>query len=158
MGKEEAQPHERGAGSDDSVAPRGGPPFLVDSVDQVDGRGGIAVPGYTASRYELLVLLKHWATFRLDIRFDGFLDEVWGRYEQYWYVFADSRITRIAEALADEESVRAALDEVYDAYSKKYGLAWKVFTGKATEQERQEFRQEQEQVLGGDPAPPQGEG
>ena len=152
MGKEEAQPHERGAGSDDSVAPRGGPPFLVDSVDQVDGRGGIAVPGYTASRYELLVLLKHWAKIQLDTRFDGFLDDHWCSRDQYQHVFASDRITQIVEALADEESVCAAIKKMEEAYVKENdGLAWKVFTQKASADEKRQFRRVQHKRLSGEP-------
>ncbi len=48
--------------SDWTVAPWGKPgAFVVGFVDEVNGRGAVAVPEFTATRYELFVLLKHWA-------------------------------------------------------------------------------------------------
>ena len=134
--------------SDWTIAPWGKPGyFVVGYVDEVNGRGAVAVPEFTASRYELLVLLKHWAEVGIDIRFWGFL------YEQacssdVQQTFAARVVNRIADALADPESVRAAIEEVYEAYGKRVdGLGWKVFTGKASPEEERQFRQEQDQFL-----------
>ncbi len=160
MGKEDAQPQELVEDSDWSLAARGDPGrFVVGYVDEVNGRGAIAVPEFTATRYELLVLLKYWAEIGLDIRYFWFWSESVGSHETRREAFAARRVDRIAEALADEEAVCSALDEVHDAYGKKQdGLAWKVFTKKATADEEHQFRQEQEQMCGGDPDLSQGGG
>ncbi len=154
MGKEDVKPQELVEDSDSSVAPRGQPGVcIIGRVDEVNGRGAVAVPEFTASRYELLVLLKHWAEIRLDIEFYWFLYEQPGSSDSRKAAFAGSRITRIAEALADEEAVCAALDEVHDAYGKKQdGLAWKVFTKKASADEERQFRHEQDKLLSDGPS------
>ena len=126
---------------------------MIFGVNEVDGRGAVAVPGYTASRYELLVLLKHWATFRLDIRFDGFILDQRSSRDHYWYVFANNQITRIAEAFADEESLREAIEKVEEDYAKRNdGLAWKVFTKEASADEERKFRHEQDKLLSDGPS------
>ncbi len=144
--------------SDWTVAPWGKPgAFVVGFVDEVNGRGAVAVPEFTASRYELLVLLKHWAEIQIDIEFWWFLYEQVGSDETRQDVFAARRVNRIADALADEESVRAAIDEVYEPYRKLFdGLGWKIFTGKASPEEERQFRQKQDQGLGGDPGAMEG--
>ncbi len=62
MRKEDAKPQELVEDSDSSLAAWGDPGrFVVGYVDEVNGPGAIAVPEFTASRHELLVLLKYWA-------------------------------------------------------------------------------------------------
>ena len=145
--------------SDWLVAPWGQPGVCVfGKVDEVNGPGAMAVPDFTASRYELIVLLKHWAQIKLDIEFFCFCCECTGSSETRMRCFAGRRVNRIAEALADEESVEKAWDEAYETYGKQYeGLAWKVFAGKATPEEERQFREERTQFLGGDPGARAGE-
>ncbi len=154
MRTEDAQPQELVEDSDGSVAPRGEPGVcVIGRVDEVNGRGAIAVPEFTASRHELLVLLKYWAEIDLGIEFDWFFNEQVGSSESRRRAFAARRVDRIAEALADEEAVCAALDEVHDAYGKKQdGLAWKVFTKKASADEERQFRHEQDKLLSDGPS------
>ncbi len=144
--------------SDWTVAPWGKPGhFVVGYVDEVNGRGAVAVPEFTATRYELLVLLKHWAEVGIHIRLWWFLYEQVGSSDMRQQAFAAKRVNRIADALADEESVRAAIDEVYEPYRKLFdGLGWKIFTGKASPEEERQFRQKQDQGLGGDPGAMEG--
>ncbi len=153
MRKEDAQPQELVEDSDWSVAPRGEPGVcVIGRVDEVNGRGAIAVPEFTASRHELLVLLKYWAEIGLDIRYFWFWSQSVSSSESRREAFAARRVDRIAEALANEESVEKALDEVFETYAKQIdGLAWKVFTNQATEHEERQFRREQERWLGGRP-------
>ncbi len=144
--------------SDWTVAPGGEPGVcVVGQVDEVNGRGAVAVPEFVATRYELLVLLKHWAEIALDIEFWWFLSESVSSSEMRRRPFAVRRMNRIADALADEKSVREALDEVYETFGKEHdGPAWKVFMGKASPQEELQFRQEQDQWLRGNPEPMEG--
>ncbi len=132
--------------SDWIIAPWGKPGyFVVGYVDEVNGQGAVAVPKFTASRYELLALLKHWAEIKIDIEFWWFSSGWVGSSETRQQVFAASVVNRIADALADEESVRAAIDEVYEGYGKRHdGLAWKVFMRKASPEEERQFRQKQD--------------
>ena len=154
MKKEDATPQELVEDSDSSVAARGGGPFLVGYVDEVNGPGALAVPGFTASRHELLVLLKHWFEIEVDIEFWWFCVEQVGSSETRRRAFAARRVGRIAEALADEACVNKAIEEVYEALGEQNGgLAWKVFRREATPQEEREFQEEQRELLGGDANP-----
>ena len=121
---------------------------------QVDGWGAVEVPAFTATRYELLVIFKHWVETQIDIVFSSWvISDALDSRERRMHAFAGDRGRRIEEALADKEAVRAAVKEAYDAYGEKqilgYNLAWKVYREEATEQEERQFRQEQEQWLGG---------
>ena len=153
MRKEDAQPQELVEDSDESVAPMGRPGgWVVGRVDEVNGRGAVAVPEFTATRYELFVLLKHWAETGIHMGYRQFLFEYSGSSDSRLAAFSWRRVDRIAEALADEEAVCAALDEVHDAYGKKQdGLAWKVFTKKASADEERQFRHEQDKLLSDGP-------
>ena len=118
----------------------------------------IAVPEFIVSRHELLVLLKYWAEIKVDVSFFCFWAEVSGGNLTSERAFAAKRINRIADALADEESVKKAFHEVYETYAKQHeGLPWKVFSGKATPEEERQFREEQARFLGGDPGARAGE-
>ncbi len=158
MSEEKERTAELVEDSDWIIAPWGKPGyFVVGYVDEVNGQGAVAVPKLTASRYELLALLKHWAEVDIDIRFWGFLYKAADSSDMRQQVYAARVVNRIADALADEESVRAAIDEVYEPYRKLFdGLGWKIFTGKASPEEERQFRQKQDQGLGGDPGAMEG--
>ncbi len=147
MSQDKEMPPKLVEDSDWLVAPWGQPGVcVIGRVDEVNGRGAEAVPEFTATRYELLVLLKHWAETGIHMGYRQFLFEYSGSSDSRLAAFSWRRVDRIAAALADDEAVRAALDEVHDAYGKKSDvLAWKVYTGKATEQEKRQLCQEHEQ-------------
>ncbi len=154
MSQDKEMPPKLVEDSDWSVAPRGEPGVcVIGRVDEVNGRGAIAVPDFTATRYELLVILKHWAEIGIHMGFRQFLFQYGGSSDSRLVAFSWRRVDRIAEALADEEAVCAALDEVHDAYGKKQdGLAWKVFTKKASADEERQFRHEQDKLLSDGPS------
>ena len=157
MGNQDARPQEFVKDSYSTAAPWtsgpveiGGPRVVIGSVDEVNGRGALAVPEFIASRYELLVLLKHWVEVENDIEFWWFCHEQFSSSDTRLRTFAGRRIDRIAEALADEACVKEAIEEVYEAFGEQNGgLAWKVFRQEATPQEEREFREEQRELLGG---------
>ncbi len=154
MRKEDATPQELVEDSDSSVAAWGGEGLVVGYVDEVNGPGALAVPEFTASRHELLVLLKHWFEIELRIRFFWFCCECVGSSDTRLKAFAKRRVGRIAEALADEACVNKAIDEVYRVFGERRGgLAWKVYSGEATPQEEREFREEQRKCLSGNTNP-----
>ncbi len=160
MSTEKEMPAKLVEDSDWTVAPWGRPGrFCIGYVDEVNGPGAIAVPEFTVSRHELLVLLKYWAEIEVDNSFFPFCCQQSGSDWSRKRAFAGKRVYRIAEALGDDKLVKEALDQVHEAYAKEQdGLAWKVFTGKATEQEEQELRLCQEKMHGCDPELPQGGG
>ena len=93
MSTEKEMPAKLVEDSDWTVAPWGKPgDFVMGYVDEVNGRGAVAVPEFTATRYELLVLLKHWAEVGIDIPFRWFLYEQVGSSETRQDVFAASRV------------------------------------------------------------------
>ena len=159
MSTEKEMPAKLVEDSDWTVAPSGGSGgFCIGYVAEVNGPGAIAVPEFIVSRHELLVLLKYWAEIDVDISFFCFSYETYGSDWSRRKAFAVKRVNRIADALADEESVTKAWHEVYETYGKQYeGLPWKVFSGKATPEEERQFREEQARFLGGDPGARAGE-
>jgi hypothetical protein len=121
--------------SDSLVAPWG----PLGHVDEVNGRGALAVPEFIASRYELLVLLKHWTEIELDIRFWWFCFQMGDNSKGRLNTLAARRVNRIADALNDEKAVQTAIKEAQEAFGNKQdGLAWREFTGGATLEEESE--------------------
>src|ERR1039458_5746896 len=47
--------------------------FTIGVVDTIIGEGGLEIPGYKATKYEILHLARHWAGEILDLDFDFFL-------------------------------------------------------------------------------------
>jgi hypothetical protein len=55
------------------LGPRQASPFTVGFVDMVVGKGGLEVPGFVATKHEILQLVRYWATEIIDLDFEFFL-------------------------------------------------------------------------------------
>ena len=122
-----------------TVAPLRGRGFVIGAVDEVNGRGALAVPAFVPTRHELLLLYAHWAETKLDIEFSNFFFMQGCSRNMRIRPFARRRMVRIEEALGDDPALEAAIQEVETEFSATVSpLAWKVFTGKATEAEKRE--------------------
>lgn len=107
--------------------------------DEVRGKGAEEMP-FMPTRYELLVLVKHWIEVAWDYDFaEWFLLEQTSSFGRRQEAFADRRISRIAELLGDE-AVNAATNEAAESYAANFtGLTlkgWKAYrNGTIDEQE-----------------------
>jgi hypothetical protein len=104
--------------SDEGVAPTIRREWSLGRVDEVNGRGAMAVPGFVASRAELLVLVKYWFEIWLDVLFSHVFDQMLSRSTQRRvFRFAARRLNRIADALGDEDGFWTAIDGVLQEYA-----------------------------------------
>jgi hypothetical protein len=105
----------------------GGSRFTVGYVDEVNGPGALEMPGFVATKHELIHLVKYWASIRIDIRFVWFVDQCVGSSETRLESFSGRRITRIAEVLGNDET-SAAVQQAYAEYAKGIDPhVWDVF-------------------------------
>jgi hypothetical protein len=114
-------------------------PFIVGSVDAINGEGGREVPEFVATRHELKQLAAYWAEERLEQDFDWFLYQSSGSSEWRWSAFISRRLNRLAEVLG-QEAMRVVQDDAIVSFRKRYPKItdedWRVFTtGSEEEQE-----------------------
>jgi hypothetical protein len=110
-------------------------------VSEVSGRDSGEVPGFEPTRYELIQLVKYWATLELGHLFGFSLHGQTGSDERHRHTFAGRRITRIATILGEEE-VGKAVEEAESEFSKKVDpRAWAIFKN-GTPEEQDAFQDE----------------
>jgi hypothetical protein len=114
-------------------------PFIMGSVDAINGEGGREVPEFVATRHELKQLAAYWAEERLEQDFDWFLYQSSGSSEWRWSAFINRRLNRLAEVLG-QEAMRVVQDDAIVSFRKRYPKItdedWRVFTtGSEEEQE-----------------------
>src|SRR5713226_73960 len=126
---------------------------IVGYVDEVNGQGARAVPGFVPTRYELSVLQRHWHQVRLKVEFRCFAEQQSSSLEWGLSPFAGRRVERITEALAagaeppDDGECARALREVEDEFDwNQNPLTWRVFTGAASPEEEQLHARQQELI------------
>jgi hypothetical protein len=109
--------------------------LTVGYLDEVNGPGAVEMPDFVATKHELVQLVKYWASIRIDIRFDWFVDQCVGSSETRLESFSGRRIARIAEVLGNDET-SAAVQQAYAEYAKNINpRIWEVFiNGKPEEQ------------------------
>lgn len=101
--------------------------LTVGYVDEVNGPGAVEVPGFVATKHELIQLVKYWASIRVDIRFGWFANQCVGSSETRLESFSGRRIARIAEVLGEDET-SAAVQQAYAEYAKSIDPhVWEVF-------------------------------
>ena len=94
--------------------------IAVGYVDEVCA--STEVPNFEPTEHELLLLVKHWAREALDTaRFWFQWEQGISATEARLHDFARRRINRIARAIGDDV-VRKAVDEVYEAFAKRWTL------------------------------------
>ena len=135
--------------SDEMVAPLvvttwAGVRVSIGFVDEIHGRGALEVPGFTASRHELLILLKHWLKVHLDIGYWWFCFDQVGSSDMRQRLFAAKRAKRIVAALQlDDDEFKQIDTEVVAEFAKTYDSTWwRVFIGTATDEDRRQYEAE----------------
>jgi hypothetical protein len=113
--------------------------FTVGFVNEVNGPDSAEVPLFTATRHELIQLVKFWTAEVLHQRLFYFFHGQTGSSEFRRGAFASRRIARMAEILG-HEVVNGAVDQVYEEVGKKqHARAWHIFLH-GTPQEQEAFR------------------
>jgi hypothetical protein len=116
-------------------------------LSEVNGPDSAEVLNFAPTRYELIQLVKHWATIVIDDSFVCFLyQQHSSSSERRRRAFAGRRINRIATVLG-EEAVEKAINEAEEEYSKPVSpRAWSIFKN-GTEEEWQAFQDEVQSAL-----------
>lgn len=115
--------------------------FVVGYVEEVNGPGAVEIPGFVATRHELIQLVKYWATVETDLDFYWFVYQCTGSSEIRLRPFAGRRISRIAEALGEEE-VAKAVREAHNEFAKGVDpRTWNIFLN-GTPEEREALQDE----------------
>ena len=81
--------------------------IAIGRVDEIVGEGGVEVPGLVDTKYESLVLVRHWAAEIVELDFDYFLYGSTGSSEWRTREYAHRRLNTIAKAIGEEEVKRA---------------------------------------------------
>jgi len=124
-------------------------PFAIGDVDEIVGEGGVEVPGFVATKNEILQLVRYWATEIIDLDWIFFVYGSTGSSEWRTREFANRRLNAIGKLIGKEE-VTQAFRQAEQAFGKGVDQwAWKIFTeGSKEEQER--FQQEVQERLARD--------
>jgi hypothetical protein len=122
---------------------------MMGVVDRIVGEGGLEVPGFVATKDEILQLVRYWATEIIHLDFAFFLYGSTGSSEWRTREFANRRLTTIS-ALIGEEEVNKAFRKAEHVFANGVdSRAWRIFT-QGTKQEQEQFQQEVLEELAGD--------
>ena len=83
--------------------------FTIGVVDEIVGEGGLEIPGFKATQYEAIQIVKHWVGEILDLDFDYFLYGSTGSSEWRTHEYANRRLNTIAKSIGDCQRSRAVL-------------------------------------------------
>ncbi len=115
--------------------------YRIGYVDEVNGPGAVEVEGFIATEYELLQLVKHWASVTIEIHYDWFIFQSPGSSDIRREPFARRRIARIAAALGDDK-VDRAIREARDEFGKGCDQRiWNIYLN-GTPEEREALQKE----------------
>lgn len=117
-------------------------PFIVGSVDAVNGEDGKEVPEFVATRHELKQLAGYWMSERIEHDFYWFLFQQTGSSEWRWSAYISRRLNRLREILGPE-MMREAWDAAAASFRKRQPTLtdedWRVFT-QGTQEEQDAWR------------------
>ena len=128
------------------LGPRHVGPFTIGIVDMIVGDGGLEMPGFVATKNEILQLAQYWATKIINLDFLLFLYGCSGSSEWRTVAVANRRLDRISTLIGEEE-VTKAWREAEQAFATGVDQqAWKIFT-EGTQADREGFQQEVQEEL-----------
>jgi hypothetical protein len=123
--------------------------FTIGRVDEIVGEGGLEIPGYKATKYEAIQIVKLWAAEMIDLDFDYFLYGSTGSTEWRTREYANRRLNTIAKSIGEEE-VKRAFKQAEQEFAKGVDQrAWKIFR-EGTKEEQESFQEEVQKKLAGD--------
>jgi hypothetical protein len=122
----------------ESTRPLAGASINLCFVDEIHGPDSKEIHGYVPTRNELILLAKYWATVRIDIYLDWYLD-LFERPELQQGIesrerrltpYADSRLGWIADLLGDEIVLQAVVEaEMEFSKAMKAGIGEELWEG-----------------------------
>jgi hypothetical protein len=92
---------------------------LLQFDDGIYGAVDIGLGGFIVNRHELILIAKYWATLRVSIYFDSYIDQfdTHERFQQrkrskecFLLPYADSQVCKIAEFLGDETVLKIVIE------------------------------------------------
>jgi hypothetical protein len=96
-------------------------------VSEVNGPDSAEVLNFAPTRYELIQLVKHWATWVTGYRFDLFLYRVTSSARIRREAFACDRVIRMTTVLG-AEAVEEAIDDAEEEFSETVSpRVWWIF-------------------------------
>lgn len=121
-------------------------PFVIGEVDAIVGEGGVVIPGFVATKNEILQRVRYWTTEILDLDFIFFLYGLTGSSEWRTRDFANRRPATISRLIGEKELTKA-IRHAEQAYAKGIDpQVWKVFT-EGTKGEQERFQLEVQETL-----------
>ena len=124
-----------------ALGPRQAGPFTVGLVDMIVGKRGLEVPGFVATKHEIIQLVRYWATEIIDLDFEFFLYGCTGSSEWRTREFANRRLDRITNLIGEEEATKA-WKQAEQAYSQRVDQrAWKILI-EGTQEQQEAFQRE----------------
>lgn len=119
--------------------------LILGSVYEINGEGGLEVPGFVPTQYELLQLDKYYGVESVQVAFDEFIGAMPSSSELRIAAFSNRRLGRIA-ALLGREKVDDAYAEAEKEFRKSRSIeddsrTWKIFKS-GTKEERRAFYKE----------------
>jgi len=129
--------------SEDSrgLGPRYWGPVAFGVVDMIVGEGGTEVPGFVATKNEILQLVRYWATEIVHLDFSFFVLGYTGSSEWRTREFANRRLDTIGKFIRKEE-LTEGFRHAEQVFAKGVDQrAWKIFT-EGTKEEQERFQQE----------------
>jgi hypothetical protein len=136
---------EKSAGSSrdtDGLGTMAAGPFVVGSVEAINGEDGKEAPEFVATRHELKQLAEYWALEGLKHDFEWFVCQQTGSSEWRWSVYVDRRLNRLGEILgpgAMSEVHQQAVQAFRKLRSTVSDADWRVFT-EGTQEEQDGWR------------------
>ncbi|HWY55862.1 MAG TPA: hypothetical protein VNZ03_15450 [Terriglobales bacterium] len=85
-------------------------PFIVGSVEAINGEDGKEVPQFVPTRHELMQLAEYWALERIDHDFYWFAFQQTGSSDWRWGRYISRRLNQLSEILGTQ-----AMKSVWDA-------------------------------------------
>jgi hypothetical protein len=136
---------EKSAGSNrdtDGLGTMAAGPFVVGSVEAINGEDGKEAPEFVATRHELKQLAEYWALERIEHDFDWFVMQTSGSSEWRWSTYVNPRLNRLAQVLGSEAMSKVhqqAVQAFRKSYPKISDADWRVFT-EVTQEEQDAWR------------------
>lgn len=118
-------------------------PFIVGSIDAIDGEDSKEVPEFVPTKHELGQLAEYWMKQRIERDFEWFVKQTAGRSEWLWSEYISRRLDRLHLALGLDSMLKArenAVATFRKQYPKITDEDWRVFT-KGSEEEQEAWRE-----------------
>ncbi len=121
-------------------------PMTIGHVDFVNGEGAEEIMGFTATRHELLELVRFWFREYMEVRTFCFLYAMSGSTEWRTSIYSQNRLSRLEEAIGTE-AFQEVIEQVEKEFESKLGAReWRIFKH-GSKEEREMLQDEIQESL-----------